>query len=103
MQFLAVAALLLTTAFAAPSTEAHGIIRRANAFCPEGLLYTNPQCCDVDVLGLAALDCRTPPVKPSKCKSFRSVCAALGLQPKCCAVPVAGLAVLCTDPLPPAF
>ncbi|KAL7910497.1 hydrophobin [Trichoderma velutinum] len=102
MQFLAVAALLFTTAFAAPSTEARGLARRADAWCPDGL-YAEPQCCDVDVLGVAALDCRVPPVKPSKCKSFQSVCAAIGLQPKCCVLPVAGVAVLCTDPIPPAF
>ncbi|TFB01419.1 Trihydrophobin [Trichoderma ghanense] len=103
MQFVAVAALLFTTALAAPSSDVHGVIRRANAFCPEGLLYTNPQCCDVDVLGIADLDCVTPPSKPTSCKSFGSVCASVGRQPKCCAVPVAGQAVLCTDPIPPAF
>ncbi|UKZ64898.1 uncharacterized protein TrAtP1_006105 [Trichoderma atroviride] len=25
--------------------------------CPAGLLYSNPQCCSVDVLGIADLDC----------------------------------------------
>ncbi|RFU72120.1 hydrophobin [Trichoderma arundinaceum] len=104
MQFLAVATLFLATAFAAPSKDGHhGVYRRANAFCPEGMLYTNPQCCKVDVLGVADLDCKVPPVAPSKCKSFRTVCAAMGRQPKCCAIPLAGQAVLCTDALPPAF
>lgn len=59
MQFLAVAALLFTAAFAAPSTETPaGLARRAEAWCPTGL-YAVPQCCDVDVLGVAAVDCRT--------------------------------------------
>ncbi|KAL7807950.1 hydrophobin [Trichoderma aethiopicum] len=103
MQFLAVAALLFTSALAAPSSDVHGVIRRANAFCPEGLLYTNPQCCDVDILGVADLDCVPPPSKPTSCKSFGSVCASVGRAPKCCAVPIIGQAVLCTDPIPPAF
>ncbi|KAL6697172.1 hydrophobin [Trichoderma pleuroticola] len=102
MQFLAVAALLFTAAFAAPSTEAPALARRDEAWCPPGL-YSVPQCCDVDVLGVAAVDCRTPPSASSKCKLFKGVCASIGLQPKCCVLPVAGLAVLCTDPIPPAF
>lgn len=28
-----------------------------NALCPRGLLYSNPQCCSADVLGVADLDC----------------------------------------------
>ncbi|KAK0757443.1 hypothetical protein N5P37_010168 [Trichoderma harzianum] len=99
MQFLAVAALLFTAAFAAPSTEAPALVRRANAYCPNGL-YAVPQCCDVDVLGVAALDCRSPPVTPTKCNSFNNICAAIGLQPKCCVLPVAGQALLCTNPVP---
>ncbi|KAF3057697.1 Trihydrophobin [Trichoderma lentiforme] len=103
MQFLAVAALLFTAAFAAPSTEAPAALARRNeAWCPRGL-YSVPQCCDTDVLGVADLDCRTPPDLPSKCKNFGSACATIGLQPKCCVLPVAGVAVLCTDALPPAF
>lgn len=53
-----VATLFFATALA-------GVARRqAPAFCPPGLLYTNPQCCQVDVLGLADLDCvvrKSPP------------------------------------------
>lgn len=110
MQFFAVAALLFTAAFAAPSTEAPaGLARRAEAWCPPGLLYSNPLCCDADVLGVADVDCvtreypldiihplclsatnkvKTAPEAPSKCKSFGSVCASIGRQPKCCAIPV---------------
>lgn len=60
MQFFTVATLFLATAFAAPSdSHGHGVARRQAApdFCPPGLLYSNPQCCGVDVLGLADLDC----------------------------------------------
>ncbi|PTB64898.1 hydrophobin [Trichoderma citrinoviride] len=102
MQFLAVAALLFTTALAAPSSDPSGIVRRANVWCPRGL-YANPQCCDVDVLGVADLGCVVPPSKPSSCKSFGSVCASIGRQPKCCVAPIAGQALLCTDAAPPAF
>ncbi|KAK4066220.1 fungal hydrophobin [Trichoderma aggressivum f. europaeum] len=100
MQFLAVAALLFTSALAAPSADANGVYRRANAFCPDGLLYTNPQCCDADVLGLADLDCVTPPSAPTSCKSFDGICASIGREPKCCAVPIIGVALLCVDPVP---
>ncbi|KAJ4856931.1 fungal hydrophobin domain-containing protein [Trichoderma breve] len=103
MQFLAVAALLFTAAFAAPSTEAPaGLARRNEAWCPRGL-YSVPQCCDADVIGVADLDCVVPPFAPSRCKSFYGACASIGRQPKCCVLPVAGVAVLCTDALPPAF
>ncbi|KAL7811342.1 hypothetical protein V8C26DRAFT_408802 [Trichoderma gracile] len=100
MQFLAVAALLFTTALAAPSSNVNGVARRANNFCPDGTLYTNPVCCDVDVLGVADVDCVVPPSRLTSCKSFGSICASIGRQPKCCAVPVAGVALLCTDPVP---
>ncbi|KAL6812920.1 hydrophobin [Trichoderma sp. SZMC 28013] len=102
MQFLAVAALLFTAAFAAPSTEAPGLARRAEAWCPKGL-YSVPQCCDADVVGVADLDCVSPPSAPSKCKSFQGACASIGRQAKCCVLPVAGVALLCADALPPAF
>ncbi|KAL7929381.1 hydrophobin [Trichoderma chlorosporum] len=103
MKFLAVAAVLFASALAAPADGApHALRRRQEAWCPKGL-YGVPQCCDVDVLNVAAVDCRVPPLAPSNCKSFGSVCAAIGLQAKCCVLPVAGAALLCTDPLPPAF
>lgn len=61
MQFFAAATLLLATAFAAPSVDSNGngVARRQAApnFCPPGLLYSSPQCCDVDILGVADLDC----------------------------------------------
>lgn len=60
MQFLAIATLI-AAAFAAPSVDSNGngVARRQAPppFCPPGLLYSVPQCCDVDVLGLADLDC----------------------------------------------
>lgn len=50
-------ALFVLETFAAPA------IRRDTALCPAGL-YNTPQCCDVDVLGVADLDCAS--------RSFRS-------------------------------
>ncbi|KAM0471292.1 hypothetical protein ACHAPX_009474 [Trichoderma viride] len=103
MQFFAVATLFLATAFAAPSVDSNGngVARRqaASDFCPPGLLYTNPQCCDIDVLGVADLDCVVPPRGPSNCKTFNGICASIGKEPKCCAVPILGQALLCTDPV----
>jgi hypothetical protein len=60
MQFLTIATLFFATAFAAPSMDnhGHGVARRQGfEFCPPGLLYQNPQCCDIDILGIADLDC----------------------------------------------
>lgn len=61
MQYLTIATLFFATAFA-------GVARRqAPAFCPPGLLYTVPQCCAVNVLGVADLDCVT-----RKCSMYPS-------------------------------
>ncbi|KAL7800277.1 fungal hydrophobin domain-containing protein [Trichoderma ceciliae] len=101
MQFFAIATLLLATALAAPSMDSHGhgVARRQSPdFCPPGLLYTQPQCCDVDVLGVADLDCVVPTKKLSRCRSFGGICASIGRQPRCCAIPIAGQALLCVDP-----
>ncbi|KAK2606275.1 beta ketoadipyl CoA thiolase, th1 [Conoideocrella luteorostrata] len=61
--------------------------------CPSKL-YGNPQCCDTNVLGIAALGCKNPSSKPTSGSDFKSVCASK--QPLCCVVPVAGQDVLCT-------
>ncbi|GFP59946.1 hypothetical protein ACSS6W_005182 [Trichoderma asperelloides] len=65
--------------------------------CPGGLLYTNPQCCSVGVLGVADLDCMTPSSVPVNGADFQRICAAAGSKAQCCAVPVAGSALLCED------
>lgn len=53
MKFLAVAALLAGAAIAAPTSNTGGA-----PLCPLGL-FSNPQCCSTDVLGLAGLDCKS--------------------------------------------
>ncbi|QPG98633.1 beta ketoadipyl CoA thiolase, th1 [Epichloe festucae Fl1] len=64
--------------------------------CPSGL-YSNPQCCATNVLGVAALDCKNPSSAPTSSDNFKSVCG--GQQPLCCVVPAAGQGVLCTAPV----
>lgn len=66
--------------------------------CPRGL-FSQAQCCDVDVLGLLGLDCETPNQLPTSADSFRGNCATIGKQARCCVLPVAGQDVLCTKPI----
>lgn len=66
--------------------------------CPPGL-YSNPECCATDVLGIADLDCAPPPVVPWDIVQFDQICASEGQRARCCAIPVAGQAVLCEAPL----
>lgn len=51
MQFSAATIIIAFAgfAFAAPAYNV----------CPGGLLYSSPVCCDTDVLGVAALNCKT--------------------------------------------
>ncbi|RWA04332.1 hypothetical protein EKO27_g10773 [Xylaria grammica] len=65
--------------------------------CPSGL-YSNPQCCATDILGVADLDCGAIPAIPSSPDEFRYICAAGGQRARCCVVPVAGQALLCETP-----
>ena len=58
MQFTSLAALasLLAVSFATPAHFSDGLVeRQATLVCASG----TPQCCDVDVLGVADLDCST--------------------------------------------
>ncbi|KAI0427581.1 fungal hydrophobin-domain-containing protein [Xylaria sp. FL1042] len=65
--------------------------------CPGGL-YSNPQCCATDVLGVADIDCSSVPSIPSSPAEFRYSCAAGGQRARCCVVPVLGQALLCETP-----
>ncbi|TQV96986.1 Hydrophobin 2 [Cordyceps javanica] len=67
--------------------------------CPAGL-YSNPQCCSADILGLADLDCVNPSRAPTSGDDFASVCSAVGKGAKCCVLPVAGQSLLCQDAIP---
>ncbi|EUC33730.1 hypothetical protein COCCADRAFT_95287 [Bipolaris zeicola 26-R-13] len=71
----------------------------SSGVCPIGL-YSNPQCCATDVLGVAALNCQNPATTPTSADQFISGCAGTGQQAKCCVIPVANQAVLCQDVSP---
>ncbi|KAK3984445.1 fungal hydrophobin-domain-containing protein [Cladorrhinum sp. PSN332] len=66
----------------------------ADDVCPEGALYTVPQCCVVDVLGLASLHCKPPSSTPESPEELRTICGKR--RPFCCSVRLAGQGLLCT-------
>ncbi|KAI1276254.1 fungal hydrophobin-domain-containing protein [Xylaria sp. FL0933] len=66
--------------------------------CPDGL-YSVPQCCATDILGVADLDCGSPSAVPSSPASFKAICAAGGQRARCCVIPVLGQSVLCETPV----
>ncbi|KAI1505013.1 hydrophobin [Biscogniauxia marginata] len=63
------------------------------------LLYSSPQCCATDVLGVADLDCGSPSAVPTSVTSFRDICASGGQRARCCVLPVLGQSVLCQTPV----
>ncbi|GAP92420.2 putative hydrophobin-like protein [Rosellinia necatrix] len=65
--------------------------------CPDGL-YSSPQCCATDILGIADLDCHSPSAVPRDPNEFRYICATGGQRARCCVIPVAGQALLCLTP-----
>ncbi|RYC65628.1 hypothetical protein CHU98_g595 [Xylaria longipes] len=65
--------------------------------CPSGL-YSVPQCCATDVLGVADLNCNSPSAVPTSADSFKSTCAAGGQRARCCVIPVLGQDLLCQTP-----
>ncbi|KAI0397691.1 hydrophobin-like protein [Xylariaceae sp. FL0594] len=65
--------------------------------CPNGL-FSVPQCCATDVLGVADLNCHSPSSAPTSATSFKNICAKGGQRARCCVVPVLGQALLCQTP-----
>ncbi|KAE9990613.1 hypothetical protein EG327_001164 [Venturia inaequalis] len=53
--------------------------------CPNG---GTAQCCDVDVLGIADLDCSTPSKEPATPYEFANICAEDGKIDRCCLIGV---------------
>ncbi|KAI0862962.1 fungal hydrophobin-domain-containing protein [Xylaria cubensis] len=82
-----------TTTSSATSTPTGG----SYFACPDGL-YSVPQCCATDVLGVADLDCHSPASVPSSANNFRDICAAGGDRARCCVIPILGQSVLCETP-----
>ncbi|KAM0481089.1 hypothetical protein ACHAPX_003983 [Trichoderma viride] len=94
MKFFAAAALFATAAIAGPVEVRTG----TTPICPDGL-FSNPQCCDAQVLGLLGVGCEVPSQTPRDGVDFKNICAKTGDQPLCCVVPVAGQALLCQVPV----
>ncbi|KIM95312.1 hypothetical protein OIDMADRAFT_171502 [Oidiodendron maius Zn] len=82
----------------AGALSVHGmtIARRQSGICPgaEG----TPLCCDVDVLGVADLDCTPPPTTPTDVPDFVAICAAEGKIDMCCLLPILDQGLICTAP-----
>ncbi|KAK4610077.1 hypothetical protein CLAFUW4_13723 [Fulvia fulva] len=53
------------------------------------------QCCQLDVLGAAAVTCNTPSSGITSSQALTSDCAATGTTAMCCLIPVAGQALIC--------
>ncbi|UKZ74236.1 hypothetical protein TrVFT333_001898 [Trichoderma virens FT-333] len=108
MKFFTIATLLAAVAVAHPLEDA-GLELRAGGdnnntptdrphLCPQGL-YSNAQCCDVFLLGIIGLDCKTPSGKVYDANDFRKECTKTGDKPLCCVAPVADQAILCQPAL----
>ncbi|KAJ0336487.1 hypothetical protein COL922a_007905 [Colletotrichum nupharicola] len=92
MQFLvAVAALFANVAVSAPLDE-----RQAYVACSG--LYGTAQCCATDVLGVADLDCGSPPETVTSADNFSEVCSAIGQRARCCVLPILDQGILCNTP-----
>ncbi|KAK2059073.1 hydrophobin 2, partial [Colletotrichum caudatum] len=61
--------------------------------------YKNAKCCATDVLGVADLDCQTPPSVPTSASNFQAICAKGGQRARCCGIPILGQALLCDTPI----
>ncbi|KAK0649234.1 fungal hydrophobin [Cercophora newfieldiana] len=68
------------------------------AYDPCSGLYDSALCCATDVLGVADLNCGSPPAVPGSASDFSKVCAGIGQRARCCVLPVLGQAVLCQTP-----
>ncbi|KAH8169305.1 fungal hydrophobin domain-containing protein [Sarocladium implicatum] len=95
MQFLTVALVAFAgIASAAPSAP----LDSRQVFQPCSGLYSSPQCCATDVLGVADLDCGQPPENPTDADNFSEVCSAIGQRARCCVLPILDQGILCNTP-----
>ncbi|KAK5654083.1 hypothetical protein OQA88_7764 [Cercophora sp. LCS_1] len=69
------------------------------AYDPCSGLYDSAQCCATDVLGVANLDCGSPPSAPTSAASFSSICAGIGQRARCCVIPALDQGILCQTPV----
>ncbi|KAM0691758.1 hypothetical protein Q7P36_007958 [Cladosporium allicinum] len=56
------------------------------------------QCCQLDVLDLAAISCENPPNAPQTLEEFDAACGETGVTAQCCVLPILGQALLCNSP-----
>ncbi|TFB03628.1 Hydrophobin-1 [Trichoderma ghanense] len=94
MKFFAIAALFAAAALAQPLEDRSG----GSGACPTGL-FSNPQCCATQLLGIIGLDCKVPSQQVYDATDLRNVCSKTGAQPLCCVAPIAGQALLCQPPV----
>ncbi|PMD17559.1 hydrophobin 2, partial [Hyaloscypha hepaticicola] len=66
----------------------------ASAVCASG----TPNCCDVDVLGIADLDCAVPSPIPTSVADFTKICADIGKIDMCCTLDLLQQGLLCSKP-----
>ncbi|CAK7230464.1 hypothetical protein SCUCBS95973_007583 [Sporothrix curviconia] len=65
-------------------------------YVPCSGLEDTPQCCAVDALGVASLDCANPSAVPTSADNFAAICGSK--EPQCCALSLLGIALLCEAP-----
>ena len=94
-----VATFLAGTAMAIPTAEEARTGNTPSGYDPCSGLYDSAQCCATDVLGVADLDCASPPAVPNSASDFRAICAKIGQRARCCVLPVLGQGVLCQTPV----
>ncbi|CAI6095857.1 unnamed protein product [Clonostachys chloroleuca] len=66
--------------------------------CPDSL-YRSVNCCSVDVIGVADIECDTPTKIPTDAHSFSNICASVGKRARCCVLPLLGQALVCMTPV----
>ncbi|KFY04753.1 hypothetical protein O988_00546 [Pseudogymnoascus sp. VKM F-3808] len=88
MHFFVFAALF-TAIIAAP---ANNVAR--DVVCGD-LLYGQPQCCSIDVLGVADLGCNAPDEVPRDFNDLKQICSKSAAEAKCCTYDVVSQELLC--------
>ncbi|KAJ7615885.1 cerato-ulmin [Roridomyces roridus] len=95
MQFTLLTAAFFFVAAMANPLEVRNSSPAPAACANNGALFSVAQCCTTIVLGVAALDCVTPPTD-TNADNFVDACESQGgREAGCCVVPVAGQALLC--------
>ncbi|TAQ87922.1 hypothetical protein B7494_g3768 [Chlorociboria aeruginascens] len=87
---------LFANSLAVPATLQRSLDQRQIGICSSA--ETTPLCCDVDVLGVADLDCETPPSEPTDIDDFVNICAAVGKIDMCCLLPILEQGLICSAP-----